>query len=220
MKHIFHFIFSLFICSAVFISCSRSSEYYAKKEHGLKFDYWELCYRSIDHDVYRPYLRLAEPVVGTLVSAKAEYDSHFRLHRDTTLCAATLIAFIETAKSSENAEYYNTIYFKLKDESKYGHYGVDYSFTVSNGKSEPVTFITNESHEFRTKREDAERIIQMLYQDDNVNFNIKFKSDVGFGVINGSYEFNVPGSRKLEDAIRHCNKREIQAREEYKKIKI
>lgn len=199
-------------------SCGRSTEKCASKEHGMKFNIWELYYDADDYDVYWPSVRMPEPAGGAMTVIKSTYNmwGSRLIRRDTISMAAYFKPTIYSVKSKNDAQYYNSICIYVNDADKEFWPGLEHNFIFNEGKKDSVSFTAkavNRSY-FNPSREISEKIIELLSQKDSVSVKISFKGSS----VEGVYNFNIEGSPELKKALKINRKRKIQAQEEFEKV--
>lgn len=206
--HILFFTISLLIC----ISCGKTTEQYALKEHGMKFDIWELNYNADSYGIYWPVLKMGEASKGELQVLSIRHD-WFKVYRDTTLITAALHVSVKNSKSSHDAKQYNYIRFKLDD-----YFPIQvYNFVFNEGENNSVSFsdVPSDSGYLIPDKETSEKIISLLCNDTPTNIKITYNGTNSVG----KYSFIVNGSSKLSKALEINRERSILAQEEYKKVK-
>lgn len=216
MKSSFHLFLGLCIL-ALCVSCGRKTENYASKEHGKKFDSWELHYHADEYDVYWPSLRLSEPSEGTLTVIKSRYNNwgrHF-IGCDTTNTAVFFKPIIYSVKSRNDAKYYNSIRIQVNDANNEFWPRLEHNFTFNEGKKDSVSFSAKaeDGSYFKPSREISEKIIELLSKKASVNVKITFKGSS----VEGVYDFNIEGSPELKKALKINTERKIQAQKEFEK---
>lgn len=216
MKSSFHFFLGLCIL-ALCVSCGRKTENYASKEHGKKFDSWELYFHADEYDVYWPSIRLSKPAEGTLTVIKSTYNNWGRhlIGRDTTSATAFFKPIIYSVKSRNDAKYYNSIRIQVNDAKKEFWPGLEHTFTFNEGKKDSVSFSAKAENRdyFKPSREISEKIIELLSQKTSVSVKITFKGSS----VEGVYDFNIKGSPELKKALKINTERKIQAQKEFEK---
>ncbi len=202
---------------AFFVSCAKTTEKCAQKEHGMKFDSWELNYKANDYDVYWPSLKLADQSEGTLSEVKSDFDwwSGRVLRRDTTTVGALLYAAITNIKSRNDAKYYNSIRFKVSTLDKRYRPNLEHRFTFNEGQPDSLSFsaTSNDDDLFIPSREDSERIISVLCKKDPTDLKVSFKGSS----VEGVYSFTINGSPKLSKGLELSHERKLLAEKEFKK---
>ncbi len=204
---------SILLC----VSCTNSTEKYAQKEHGKKFDSWELSYQAKDYDVYWPTLKLVDQSEGTLTEVKSDFDwwSGRLLKRDTTQVGALLYATITNIKSRNDAKYYNSIRFQVSNLDKRYRSNLEHRFTFNEGQRDSLSFSakSNDNHLFIPSREDSEKIISMLCKKESTDMKVVFRGNS----VEGEYSFTIKGSPKLSKGLELNHERKLFAEKEFKK---
>lgn len=200
------------------ISCVKTTEKYASKEHGMKFGSWTLNYNSGDYDVYWPSIRMSEPVTGNIteIVAKTRFDGlMITTVVDTAYMDAKLTAAIISAKSSNDAQYFNSIRFRVTDKNKFFRDRFTHHFIFNEGEDDSVTFsaMANKDKYFIPDRETSETIIKLLNGHDNVSLKVLYQESG----IDGQYSFMIEGEPQLKKALKLNQERRIIADEEFKK---
>ena len=198
-------------------SCSTSTEKYAQKEHGKKFDSWELNYRANDYDVYWPTLKLADQPEGELfnVTTERHWWTGQILRRDTTVTGALLKITINNVKSRNDAKYYDNVLIKVSDlESNYRS-GLEHRFVFNEGQKDSVSFATksNDDHYFVPGREVSGKIVSLLVGEKPIDLKVSYKASS----VEGFYTFTINGSPKLEKGLALNHERKLQAQKEFEK---
>ena len=210
---------------ALCISCGKSTEKYASKEHGMKFDAWELNYNADDDDIYWPSVVLTESTEGEIVEIKSWRDLWYGSSgSDTTRTGAVLQARIYNYKSRNDAKYHNAIKFKTGKADNTYRSGLEHHFLFNGGQADSVSFTakSNNDHYFIPDQETSDRIIELLSGKDSVTITVTFKGPNGsystkIRSIEGSYSYKVTGSPKLTKALEINHQRRVLAEKESKK---
>ena len=203
------------------ISCCKTTEYYAQKEHKMKFGIWELNYAADDYYVYWPSVKLSEPISGEMTVIRSTYDfwTGYRSKPDTTNNDAIFKAYIRSIKSKSDAQYYNTIKFKVAYKKQY-YYDFKHDFIFINEDRDTLSFSAKPNDEgyFIPNREKSEEIIAFLCKDKPISLTVKFNGTntiINTTKTEGSYCFEIPGSQKLSNALEINYKRKVLANKEY-----
>lgn len=195
-------------------SCGKSTEKYASKEHGMKFNVWELNYNADNYDIYWPSIKLTEPTEGELVEVESNYNwwSGRLNSRDTTSSSAMLRAFIFNEKSKNDAQYYNTVQFKVSNADYEYRSHLAHCFVFNEGQIDSVSFSAkaDDNHCFIPDRETSEKIIRLFCGKSPINVKVTFTGHS----IEGVYFFTVDGSPKLNKALEVNHERFVLARKE------
>lgn len=208
-------LFGLFLC----VSCSKTTEKYASKEHGMKFGSWTLNYNSGDYDVYWPSLRMSEPVTGNIlkIETRSWWDYSTWLTRtviDTTDLDAKLRAVIHSVKSSHDAQYYSSIRFNICDENlKY--WSGQHHFLFNEGQADSVSFSAkaNDDGFFIPGRETSDMIVNLLCGHSPVSLTVTYQGSE----VDEKYSFTIEGDPRLKKALTINQERKILADKEFKK---
>lgn len=199
------------------VSCTKSTEKYAQKEHGKKFGSWELNYNAGDYDVYWPSLVLTEKVQGEIseIVTNRNWWTDKILGRDTTSTGAILNAKIYSVKSKNDAKYYNSIRFYISNlENKYRP-RLEHRFVFNEGQKDSLSFSTkaNDSDAFIPEREVSEEIIKLLSDKNPVDVKILFNG----ADLEGTYSFVIDGCPKLKQGLELNQERKVIANKEFSK---
>lgn len=199
------------------ISCTKSTEKYAQKEHGKKFGSWELNYNAGDYDVYWPSLVLTEQVQGeiTEVVTNRNWWTHKILGRDTTSKGAHLNAKIYSVKSKNDAKYYNSVRFYVSNmEDKYRP-RLEHRFVFNEGQKDSLSFSTlaNDKDAFIPERKVSEQIIKLLAGKNPVDVKVLFNGSN----LEGVYSFVIDGCPKLKQGLELNQERKVIANKEFSK---
>lgn len=200
------------------ISCVKTTEKYASKEHGMKFGSWTLNYNSGDYDVYWPSLSLPEPVTGNLTEIVAKtsfYGWMLTAVVDTTYKDAQLTAAIRSVKSSHDAQYFNSIRFRVTDKNMFFRDRFPHHFIFNEGGDDSVSFsaMANNNNYFIPDRETSDMIIKLLSGHDSVSLKVIYQDSE----IDGQYSFMIEGEPQLKKALTINQERKILADKEFKK---
>lgn len=212
---------SLLILSTVVallaISCGKTTEKYAQKEHGMKFDSWELNYRANDYDVYWPTLKLADQPEGKLFNIETErhWWTGQILRRDTTLAGALLNITINNVKSRNDAKYYDNVLIRVSNLEKQFRSGLEHRFIFNENQKDSVSFSTkvNDDDYFVPGRELSGKIVSLLCGKNPVDLKVLYKGTS----VEGCYSFTINGSPKLEKGLVLNHERKLQAQKEFDK---
>ena len=208
------YVLALFCC---IISCTHSTEKFAQKEHGKRFDSWKLYYTADDKgNVYSPSLRLSEPEEGSLVEIENIYHwwTGSLIRKDTTMKSAHLDATITNSKDSHDAMYYNNIKFNIGDNA--GHFlsSTEHKFIFNAGQKDSIAFTTKASNSFFSPDQTtAYKLIELLCEKRPINIQV---SATNSDYIN-TYSFIITGSPNLKDALSILHNRSVLADKEMKK---
>jgi hypothetical protein len=217
IKRSFISAFVILLC----ISCGKTTEYYAQKEHKMKFGIWELNYAADDYYIYWPSVRLSEPISGEMTAINNTYDwwTGHRFKPDTTNNDAIFKAYIQSVKSKSDAQYYNSIKFEVIYNNKY-YYNYKHNFIFTNEDRDTLSFSAkpNDDGYFVPNREKSEEIIEFLCKDKPISLTVKFNgtnTTINTTETEGSYYFEMSGSPKLSNAMEINHKRKVLAYKEY-----
>ena len=216
MKRIVRLLLAMAVVM-VGVSCTKSTEKYAQKEHGKKFGSWELNYNAGDYDVYWPSLVLTEKVQGEIseIVTNRNWWTDKILGRDTTSTGAILNAKIYSVKSKNDAKYYNSIRFYISNlENKYRP-RLEHRFVFNEGQKDSLSFSTkaNDSDAFIPEREVSEEIIKLLSDKNPVDVKILFNG----ADLEGTYSFVIDGCPKLKQGLELNQERKVIANKEFSK---
>lgn len=216
MKRIVRLLLAMAVVM-VGVSCTKSTEKYAQKEHGKKFGSWELNYNAGDYDVYWPSLVLTEKVQGEIseIVTNRNWWTDKILGRDTTSTGAILNAKIYSVKSKNDAKYYNSIRFYISNvENKYRP-RLEHRFVFNEGQKDSLSFSTkaNDSDAFIPEREVSEQIIKLLSGKNPVDVKILFNGSD----LEGAYSFVIDGCPKLKQGLELNQERKVIANKEFSK---
>lgn len=209
----------LFVLVAVLagVSCARSTEKYAQKEHGKKFGSWELNYNAGDYDVYWPSLVLSEKVQGDVFEIVTDRNwwTGKILSRDTTSNGALLNAKIISVKSKNDARYYNSIRFYVSNMDNMYRPRMEHRFVFNEGKTDSLSFSkkANDSDAFIPEREVSEQIIQLLSGKKPVAVKVEY----GDSDLEGTFSFVIDGCPKLKQGLELNQERKVIANKEFSK---
>lgn len=199
------------------VSCGKTTEKYAQKEHGKQFGSWELNYNAGDYDVYWPSLVLSEKVKGGLFEVKTDRNwwTGKVISSDTTRSAALLGAKIISVKSKNDAKYYDSISFQVSNTDKKYRPNLEHRFVFNEGQKDSLSFsmTANKDDNFVPSREIADQIIQLLTGRKPIDVKVIFQgTDIA-----GEYSFEVEGCPKLKQGLELNQERKIIANKEFNK---
>ena len=199
------------------VSCTKTTEKYAQKEHGKKFGSWELYYNAGDYDVYWPSLVLTEKVQGEIseIATNRNWWNDKILGRDTTSSGAILNAKIYSVKSKNDARYYNSVRFYISNLENEYRPRLEHRFVFNDGQKDSISFSTkaNDSDAFIPEREVSEQIIKLLSGRNPIDVKILFNGSD----LEGVYTFVIDGCPKLKQGLELNQERKVIANKEFSK---
>lgn len=198
-------------------SCQQTTEQYAQKENGLRFDNWKLNYNADDQDIYWPIVKLDEPIEGDLMMINLNYNwlTEKVTSRDTTWNTAHLDVSIRTDKSKNDAQYYNTVILYAGNQDNQYWPLLEYRFLFNEGQADSLSLdMMPEGGAFVASKEQSEKIVSLFEGSKPVHLNVSIDGIT----FNAEYSFIIPNSSKLTKCLDLAKKRQILAETERKKL--
>lgn len=215
MEKMMRYCFAALTIQLLLVSCGKSTEKYAQKEHGMKFDAWELNYRANSYDVYWPKLVLVDQNEGHSRMIETDFVPGWigRVRRDTTETAAYLLATIVYEKNRNDAKYEDIVKFNVLDSDKRYYSDEKYSFVFNESQQDSICFATvADEGDFVPDREISARIISLLCKEEPTTLRVTYKNMFR----EGDFTFVINGSPKLKKGIAINRERKLLAEKEYK----
>lgn len=211
-------ILFLVLCS----SCGKTTEQYAQKENGIKFDDWELVYTANDnYSIYWPKLRMTEDIKGEgyAITYRQPHSFSFTSQRDSSYHSINITPTIETARDRHDGSFYEFVRFYIDS----GYEGDIYYCFINEGFENEISFasIVKESFDgeyyFNVNKDYSKNIISMLCDNKNLNIRIYSEKIRMYGKHHYEYTFTLRGSTNLLRGLKINKERNILAFEESKK---
>ena len=137
---------------------------YASKEHGKKFNEWELQYDADNENIYWPTLTRTENIKGDLIEINKPYS-----RKDTILSEATFNFKIVCRKNKNNAKIQKLIAYSVDPYIFHGP--TDIRFIFNEGQADSISFYSWSIDVIPEENVDA--VFRLLSGDAPVNLKIK-----------------------------------------------